>query len=141
MGPGRNLDHQRPTGAGNLTYLPPVPDQGQVVEVRGATWAVADVREQCLPRSPADESQARADHAVTLQSLAEDRLGDELSDRELRPHRLRCAAVVDVAGRRGDLDGVGLSIQSAGDDLDLPARHFADIVSTFAFAAAVGVDG
>jgi superfamily II DNA or RNA helicase len=62
-----------------LAYLPPVPDQGQVVEVRGSTWAVADVREQGLPRSPADESHPRAHHVVTLQSLAEDRLGDELT--------------------------------------------------------------
>ena len=43
-----------------LAYLPPIPEQGQVVEVRGSTWAVADVREQGLPRSPADESQPRA---------------------------------------------------------------------------------
>ena len=58
--------------------LPPVPDAGQVVEVRGSTWAVADVREQGLPRSPADESRAGTHHVVTLQSLEEDRLGDEL---------------------------------------------------------------
>jgi hypothetical protein len=41
----------------------------------------------------------------------------------------------------GDLDGVGLPIQSGGDDLDLPARHFSDIVAAFAFPTAVGVDG
>ena len=45
-----------------------------------------------------------------------------------------------MAGRRGDLDGVGLPVQSAGDQLDLPARHFSDIVAAFAFATAVGVD-
>lgn len=58
--------------------LPPVPDPGQVVEVRGSTWAVADVRQQGLPRSPADESRAGTTHVVTLQSLEEDQLGDEL---------------------------------------------------------------
>ena len=63
----------------DTVFLPPLPDQGQVVEVRGSTWAVADVREQGLPRSPADESEARTHHVVTLQSLAEDRLGDELT--------------------------------------------------------------
>ncbi|MEP7161507.1 MAG: DISARM system SNF2-like helicase DrmD [Dermatophilaceae bacterium] len=59
--------------------LPEVPQPGRVVEVRGATWAVADVKGQGLPRSPADESQARTQHVVTLQSLDEDRLGEELS--------------------------------------------------------------
>ena len=36
--------------------IPEVPEPGRVVQVRGSTWAVADVREQALPRSPADES-------------------------------------------------------------------------------------
>jgi superfamily II DNA or RNA helicase len=59
--------------------VPPLPEPGQVVEVRGATWAVADVRQQGLPRSPADEASAGSHHVVTLQSLDEDRLGQELS--------------------------------------------------------------
>src|SRR3954447_20490452 len=68
-----------PLTSGTIDYGPPVPDQGQVVGVRGSAWAVADVREQGLPRSPADDGQPRANHVVTLQSLAEDRLGDELT--------------------------------------------------------------
>ena len=59
--------------------LPELPEPGRVVEVRGATWAVADVRDQGLPRSPADEGRAQTQHVVTLQSLEEDRLGQELS--------------------------------------------------------------
>lgn len=59
--------------------LPPVPEPGQVVNVRGSTWAVADVRRQGLPRSPADEGVAGLSHVVSLQSLEEDRLGQELS--------------------------------------------------------------
>jgi superfamily II DNA or RNA helicase len=59
--------------------LPQVPEPGQVVEVRGSTWAVTDVREQGLPRSPSDESAAGLNHVVGLQSLDEDRLGSELS--------------------------------------------------------------
>lgn len=59
--------------------LPAVPEPGQVVNVRGSTWAVADVRQQGLPRSPADEGSAGLTHVVDLQSLEEDRLGDELS--------------------------------------------------------------
>ncbi len=58
---------------------PPVPEPGQVVEVRGSTWAVADVRAQGLGRSPADEALATTNHVVSLQSLDEDRLGAELS--------------------------------------------------------------
>lgn len=55
------------------------PDPGQVVEVRGSTWAVANVLAQGLPRSPADESTAQLNHVVDLQSLDEDRLGEQLS--------------------------------------------------------------
>lgn len=46
-----------------------VPEPGQVVEVRGSTWAVAQVQQQGLPRSPADEAVAALNHAVTLQAL------------------------------------------------------------------------
>src|SRR4051812_46149062 len=56
-----------------------VPEAGQVVEVRGSTWAVALVQEQGLPRSPADETVASLNHAITLQALDEDRLGEELT--------------------------------------------------------------
>lgn len=59
--------------------LPPLPEPGQVVNVRGSTWAVADVRPQGLPRSPADEGLPGLTHVVELQSLEEDRLGQELS--------------------------------------------------------------
>ncbi len=59
--------------------IPPVPEPGQVVKVRGSTWAVAAVRQQGLPRSPADEGAAVCTHVVSLQSLDEDRLGQELA--------------------------------------------------------------
>jgi superfamily II DNA or RNA helicase len=55
------------------------PEPGQVVEVRGSTWAVANVQAQGLPRSPADETTAQLNNVVDLQSLDEDRLGEELS--------------------------------------------------------------
>lgn len=58
---------------------PPLPEPGQVVEVRGSTWAVANVQAQGLPRSPADETVAALSHVVDLQSLDEDRLGEQLS--------------------------------------------------------------
>ena len=59
--------------------MPLLPEPGQVVEVRGSTWAVANVQAQGLPRSPADEATAQLSHVVDLQSLDEDRLGEELS--------------------------------------------------------------
>ncbi|ACZ31341.1 helicase domain protein [Xylanimonas cellulosilytica DSM 15894] len=59
--------------------LPLVPEPGQIVEVRGSRWAVANVAAQGLPRSPADEGRARIDHVVSLQSLDEDRMGEELT--------------------------------------------------------------
>lgn len=58
---------------------PAVPEPGQVVEVRGSTWAVAQVQQQGLPRSPADEAVPGLTHAITLQALDEDRLGEELT--------------------------------------------------------------
>ena len=60
-------------------FVPPLPERGQIVNVRGATWAVADVRAQGLPRSPADEGEPGLTHVVELQSLEEDRLGQELA--------------------------------------------------------------
>lgn len=59
--------------------MPVLPEVGNVVEVRGATWAVTDVQEQGISRSPADESHGRKQHVISLQSLEEDRMGDELS--------------------------------------------------------------
>jgi superfamily II DNA or RNA helicase len=58
---------------------PALPEPGQVVEVRGSTWAVAQVEQQGLPRSPADEAVPGLNHAITLQALDEDRLGEELT--------------------------------------------------------------
>lgn len=57
---------------------PELPEPGRIVEVRGATWAVSGVRPQGLMRSPADEGRAGNQHVVSLQSLDEDRLGEEL---------------------------------------------------------------
>jgi hypothetical protein len=63
------------------TVLPALPEPGQVVEVRGSTWAVVNVAVQGLPRDPADESgsMARLTHVVELQSLDEDRPGEQLA--------------------------------------------------------------
>lgn len=56
---------------------PELPEVGQIVSVRGSTWAVTEVTTQGLMRSPADESAPELQHLVSLQSLDEDRLGEE----------------------------------------------------------------
>lgn len=76
--------------------LPPVPEPGQVVEVRGSTWAVANVREQGLPRSPADESRAGIHHVVTLTTYALS--ASSVAGVISRP----CIASVRVAGWKAD---------------------------------------
>lgn len=67
-----------PSQTAPTTQAVQLPEPGQVVEVRGSTWAVADVRRQGLSRSSADDSRPEFDHIVSLQSLDEDRLGEEL---------------------------------------------------------------
>lgn len=67
------------TATSGRQAAPPCPQVGQVVAVRGSTWAVTDVRDQGLLRSPADEEVTELQHAVGLQSLEEDRLGEELT--------------------------------------------------------------
>ncbi|WP_409048328.1 DISARM system SNF2-like helicase DrmD [Microbacterium sp. HA-8] len=63
----------------SITTTPPLPEAGQVVEVRGSTWAVSNVQTQGLPRSPADDAVAQLSHVVDLQSLDEGSLGAQLS--------------------------------------------------------------
>ncbi|MFE3173866.1 DISARM system SNF2-like helicase DrmD [Amycolatopsis sp. NPDC059090] len=55
-----------------------MPEPGQIVNVRGANWAVTSVQQQSLPRSAQDDAVQQLQHAVSLQSVEDDRLGDEL---------------------------------------------------------------
>lgn len=55
-----------------------IPEVGQIVTVRGANWAVTDIRQQGLGRSSADDAVQNLQHAVTLQSVEDDKLGREL---------------------------------------------------------------
>lgn len=55
-----------------------VPEIGQIVTVRGANWAVTDVTQQGLTRSSADDAVQQLQHALSLQSVEDDRLGHEL---------------------------------------------------------------
>lgn len=55
-----------------------LPEVGQLVDVRGGRWVVADVVVQGLPRSSADDGRSGLQHAVTLQAIGDDQYGDEL---------------------------------------------------------------
>ncbi|MGI5191114.1 DISARM system SNF2-like helicase DrmD [Promicromonospora sp. CA-289599] len=70
-----STEHQ---GAATGVGVPPLPEPGQIVKVRGSIWAVTDLREQGLLRSPADDGVAQLNHVVSLQSLDEDRMGEDL---------------------------------------------------------------
>ncbi|RRR65707.1 MAG: helicase [Candidatus Viridilinea halotolerans] len=56
------------------------PEQGQLVEVRSRRYVVAAVEQSALPQSLLDPASARgaAQHLVTLASLEDDALGEEL---------------------------------------------------------------
>lgn len=56
-----------------------VPEPGLLVNVRGDRWIVTDVAAQSLPRSSADDGTAELQHAVTMQSVEEERYGRELT--------------------------------------------------------------
>lgn len=64
------MAHEGPSSA--------VPETGQIVNVRGSNWAVTDIHQQSLPRSAHDDAVRQLQHAVTLQSVEDDRLGEEL---------------------------------------------------------------
>lgn len=68
---------ERPPGEQPMPVAPSLPEPGQAVEVRGSAWAVAHVQAQGLPLSPADDAAAQLNHVVDLQSLDEDRLGEQ----------------------------------------------------------------
>jgi superfamily II DNA or RNA helicase len=70
---------ERPPGEPLVPSAPSLPESGQVVEVRGSMWAVANLQAQGLPLSPADDATVQLNHVVDLQSLDEDRLGEQLS--------------------------------------------------------------
>lgn len=113
--------------------MPRVPDPGQVVEVRGSTWAVAQVSEQGLPRSPSDESVPMLNHAVTLQALDEDRLGEELqvvwelevghtlTPAQGLPERITAEGFDDPNALAGFVDAMRWGAVTSADDRSLQA--------------------
>jgi superfamily II DNA/RNA helicase len=55
-----------------------VPEQGQLVSVRSRRWVVGDVNKSALPASPLAAAPARPQHLVSLLSVEDDALGEEL---------------------------------------------------------------
>ncbi|MCB0129837.1 MAG: DISARM system SNF2-like helicase DrmD [Caldilineaceae bacterium] len=55
-----------------------IPDQGQLVEVRNRRFVVVDVEPSTLPGSSFDRSVVNSTHLVTLSSIEDDALGEEL---------------------------------------------------------------
>ena len=55
-----------------------VPEQGQLVEVRRRQWIVSDVEASGMPVRTGSEAIARKQHLLTLSSIEEDALGEEL---------------------------------------------------------------
>ena len=76
--PSRSDEELLTVNAAGHRSAKPVPEVGQIVAVRGASWAVTEVLQQSLPRSAHDDAVHQLQHAVTLQSVDDDRLGDEL---------------------------------------------------------------
>ena len=56
-----------PTSApASARSIPAPPEPGQVVQVRGAVWAVTNVAVQGLPHSSADDAQAAEEFEIVL---------------------------------------------------------------------------
>src|SRR5437867_7523919 len=54
------------------------PEQGQLVNVRSRRWVVNEVRAGSLPPSPLEPTAAPPQHLVSLASVEDDALGEEL---------------------------------------------------------------
>jgi hypothetical protein len=60
------------------SVAPPPPEQGQLVSVRSRQWVVNDVRPSNLPGSALKPTFAGPQHLLTLSSIEDDGLGEEL---------------------------------------------------------------
>jgi hypothetical protein len=60
------------------TQSPNVPEQGQLVQVRSRRWLVSDVKPSSLPISALKLPVAKPQNLLTLSSIEDDGLGEEL---------------------------------------------------------------
>ncbi|BAU14377.1 helicase domain protein [Leptolyngbya sp. NIES-3755] len=61
-----------------MTVIQAIPEQGQLVKVRQRQYVVTDVRQTTLPTSPILRPTTVAQHLVSLSSIEDDGLGEEL---------------------------------------------------------------
>jgi len=61
-----------------MTIVRAIPEQGQLVNVRSRQFVVTDVRNTTLPSNPMLSAVAKSQHLVTLSSVEDDGLGEEL---------------------------------------------------------------
>jgi hypothetical protein len=61
--------------AGTVASLP---EQGQLVSVRSRRWVVGEVNKSTLPPPPLEPVPAQAQHLISLLSVEDDALGEEL---------------------------------------------------------------
>lgn len=57
---------------------PPAPEQGQLVEVRKRQWIVAEIVRSALPRDAVDGAAPHGQHLISLTSIEDDALGEQL---------------------------------------------------------------
>lgn len=61
-----------------VVSLSPFPEQGQLVRVRSRRWVVSEVRASTLPPPPMEPTTNGPQHLVSLLSVEDDALGEEL---------------------------------------------------------------
>ncbi len=62
----------------DVPVLSRIPEQGQLVEVRQRMYAVTEVAKSTLVGSLLDKNGGRTQHLITLSSIEDDALGEEL---------------------------------------------------------------
>jgi SNF2-related domain len=67
-----------PPKATMAVALTSAPEAGQLVNVRARRWVVSEVNRSSLPPRPLEPTQDAPQHLVSLQSLEDDALGEEL---------------------------------------------------------------
>jgi hypothetical protein len=58
--------------------LIPIPEQGQLVDVRQSRFVVTDIQQTTPPQNPVRGALPTAQHLITLSSVEDDGLGTEL---------------------------------------------------------------
>src|ERR1700692_4041440 len=58
--------------------IAPIPEQGQLVVVRQRTYVVTNINESTVATDPSPAAGAAAQHLLTLSSIEDDALGEEL---------------------------------------------------------------